>query len=80
MRWSYIIAPALGLTSIWMLGYHDPRPDILGKLISSVIFLILCYSLLFFLSWRKKHLLQKKIKGAVLSRPKTEATEEPPSV
>jgi hypothetical protein len=77
---SYIIAPALGLTSIWMLGYHDPRPDILGKLISSVIFLLLCVGLIFFLNWRKKSSLQKKIKGAVLSRPKAVVSEEPPAV
>ncbi len=74
-----VIAPALGLTSIWMLGLHNPRPDFLGTMISSVCFLIIFFGIMGAMSWKRKKNRQQKIRGAVLSRPRPPGAEDPPA-
>ena len=73
----YTVAFILGLTSIWMSDWDTPRTQLAGKLISSVLFLFLCIAVLIGLSWYKNKKRQEKIRGAVLSKPRTSAPEEP---
>ena len=74
---AYIVAPALGLTSIWLLGWNDPRPDILGKIISSVVFLLVYLLIVLGVKWNKHRKLQRQIRNAVLSRPRPPSADGP---